>query len=241
MRSANVDRFEGKHVVVTGGTGALGRDVVQQLLDEGAVCHVPEMSSSVQDVLWQDHERVRISHGVDLIDEENVAKFYSSIPASPGLWASIHVAGGFAMSPVTGVSKSDFVSMMQMNVLTCMLCCKHAAIAMKKKGHGGRLVNVGARPGLFPELGAGMVAYTTSKAAVCAFTQAFGAEVASDSILVNAVIPSIMDTPANRNAMPDADHAAWPNTHDVAQTMVFLASPENTVTRSALVPVYGKS
>ena len=106
---------------------------------------------------------------------------------------------------------------------------------------GGRIVNVAARPALEWRLGAGMVAYAASKAAVAAMTVALAEEVAKDGILVNAVAPSIMDTPANRQAMPKADHAAWPKVEEVAATILFLASPDNRVTRGAIVPVYGRS
>jgi NAD(P)-dependent dehydrogenase (short-subunit alcohol dehydrogenase family) len=85
-----------------------------------------------------------------------------------------------------------------------------------------------------------LVAYTASKAAVAALTVALSEEVAKDGILVNAVAPSIMDTPANRAAMPKADHEAWPKVEEVAATILFLASPENKVTRGAVVPVYGR-
>ncbi|MEA2989290.1 MAG: hypothetical protein QOG83_2001, partial [Alphaproteobacteria bacterium] len=79
-----------------------------------------------------------------------------------------------------------------------------------------------------------------SKAAVAAFTMALAEEVAMEAIVVNAVAPSILDTPANRAAMPNADHAAWPKVEEVAATILFLASPENKVTRGAIVPVYGR-
>ncbi|MGB6964843.1 MAG: SDR family oxidoreductase, partial [Xanthobacteraceae bacterium] len=106
---------------------------------------------------------------------------------------------------------------------------------------GGRIVNVSARAGLDWRSGAGMTAYTVSKAGVAAFTAALAEEVAKDGILVNAVAPSIMDTQANRNAMPKADYALWPKVEEVAATIVFLASPDNRVTRGGTVPVYGKS
>jgi NAD(P)-dependent dehydrogenase (short-subunit alcohol dehydrogenase family) len=86
-----------------------------------------------------------------------------------------------------------------------------------------------------------MAAYAASKAAVAALTAALAEEVAKQGILVNAVAPSIMDTPANRKAMPKADFAAWPKVEEVARTILFLASPENAVTRGAIVPVYGRS
>jgi NAD(P)-dependent dehydrogenase (short-subunit alcohol dehydrogenase family) len=107
--------------------------------------------------------------------------------------------------------------------------------------NGGRIVNVAARPALEPRTGAGMTAYTASKAGVAALTAALAEEVAKSGILVNAVAPSIMDTPANRKAMPKADFSAWPKVEEVAATILFLASPDNKVTRGAIVPVYGKS
>lgn len=90
-------------------------------------------------------------------------------------------------------------------------------------------------------MGAGMTAYTASKAGVVALTEALAQEVADQGILVNAVAPSIMDTPQNRQAMPKANHDAWPKVEEVAATILFLASPENRVTRGAVVPVYGRS
>jgi len=86
-----------------------------------------------------------------------------------------------------------------------------------------------------------MAAYAASKAAVSALTLSLAEEVASEGIWVNAVVPSIMDTEANRKAMPKADHAKWPKPEEVAATIAFLASPQNAVTRAALVPVYGRS
>jgi NAD(P)-dependent dehydrogenase (short-subunit alcohol dehydrogenase family) len=131
-----------------------------------------------------------------------------------------------------------------MNFISCALCCRAAVNAMSNNtmaGSGGRIVNVSARPGLEWRSGAGMVAYTASKAAVAALTAALAEEVAKDGILVNAVAPSIMDTAANRQAMPKADYALWPKVEEVAATIMFLASPDNRVTRGAIVSVYGKS
>jgi NAD(P)-dependent dehydrogenase (short-subunit alcohol dehydrogenase family) len=112
---------------------------------------------------------------------------------------------------------------------------------MATSSAGGRIVNVAARPALEWRSGAGMAAYAASKAAVAALTVALAEEVAKDNVLVNAVAPSILDTPANRKAMPKADHAVWPKVAEVAQTILFLASPANKVTRGAIVPVYGRT
>ncbi|HSR72774.1 MAG TPA: SDR family oxidoreductase, partial [Kiloniellales bacterium] len=127
------------------------------------------------------------------------------------------------------------------NAMTCLLCCRAAVRTLRAGGDGGRLVNVAARPALEPRGGAGMIAYAASKAAVAALTQALAQELAAERIWVNAVLPSIIDTPANREAMPKADHVKWPKVGEIAETIVFLASPENRSTRGALVPVYGQS
>jgi NAD(P)-dependent dehydrogenase (short-subunit alcohol dehydrogenase family) len=128
---------------------------------------------------------------------------------------------------------------LDMNFVSCFLCCRAAINAMA--GKEGRIVNVAARPALEWRSGAGMAAYAASKSAVAALTVALAEEVAKQGILVNAVAPSIMDTPANRQAMPKADHAAWPKVEEVARAILSLASPDNKVTRGAIVTVYGKS
>jgi len=110
---------------------------------------------------------------------------------------------------------------------------------MRRAGAGGRIVNVSARPVVRPE--GGMSAYSCSKAAVAALTQSLGAELAGENILVNAVLPSIIDTLANRRAMPDADHTAWPKPAEIAETIAFLVAPGNTLTSGALVPVFGRA
>jgi NAD(P)-dependent dehydrogenase (short-subunit alcohol dehydrogenase family) len=233
--------FDGRHLVVTGGTGALGTAVVGLLIEQGATCHIPAAS---KDELkrFPYTGQCRIAEGIDLTDEPAVESFYGRFdgPSAPQLWGSIHIAGGFAMSAAAKTSKSDFLNQFNTNALTCFLCCREAVRRMPGSG-GGRIVNVAARPALSPEQGGGMVAYTASKAAVAAITQALAAEVAAQGILVNAVVPSIMDTPANRRSMPSADYSKWPKVEDVAATIFFLASPRNTVTRGGLVPVYGKS
>lgn len=231
--------FDGLGVVVTGGSGALGTAVVARLLEAGARVVIPVFKpEELNRFPYARHERVTCIDGVDLTDESSVERFYARA-GNPLLWASVHIAGGFAMTPAAGTGKAEFMLMMNTNALTCFLCCREAVRLMK--GRGGRIVNVAARPGVIPELGAGMVAYTASKAAVGAITQALAAEVVSDGVLVNAVVPSVMDTPANRQAMPRADHAKWPKVEAVAAAICFLASPANTVTRGGLVPVYGQA
>ncbi|MCW8914267.1 MAG: SDR family NAD(P)-dependent oxidoreductase [Magnetovibrio sp.] len=231
--------FESKHVVVTGGTGALGTAVTAQLLEAGATIHIPVFDGSeVERFTHKDHDRVILHGDIDLSNEDRVAQYYRGLE---GLWASVHIAGGFDMSPLTDTSAVAFDKQMSMNAKTCFLCSREAVKSMRLSNHGGgRIVNIAARPGVEPRQGAGMVAYAASKAAVAALTQAMGEELAGEGIWVNAVAPSILNTPANRAGMPDADHDAWPTVDEVAATIVHLASPENGATRCAVVPVYGK-
>ena len=238
--------FAGSHIVVTGGTGALGRAVITALRAGGAVCHVPNLvAAELADFPHAGDPGVHVADNVDVADEAAVSHFYQSLPP---LWASIHLAGGFAMAPIGETAAADFTAQFRMNALSCFLCSAAAIAAFRKRqapgpggARGGRIVNVAARPALEPRLGAGMVAYTASKSAVAALTQALAQETVEEEIWINAVAPSIIDTPANRTAMPDADHHRWVAPAAIAEIIAFLASPENRVTRGAVIPIYGGS
>jgi NAD(P)-dependent dehydrogenase (short-subunit alcohol dehydrogenase family) len=229
--------YRDRQVVVTGGVGALGTAVVSALVDAGAICYVPcRTQEEAQRFKYRDHAAVKLSAPVDLADEAAVDKLYAGVT---NLWASLHIAGGFAAAPIEATGKADLLRQIEMNLVSAHLCCRAAVRAMAR--NGGRIVNVAASRAIEWRTGAGMTAYTASKAAVAALTVALAEEVVSKGILVNSVAPSIMDTPANRAAMPKADHAKWPKVEEVAATILFLASPDNKVTRGAVVPVYGRS
>jgi NAD(P)-dependent dehydrogenase (short-subunit alcohol dehydrogenase family) len=209
--------YEGRDVVVTGGAGALGGGVVAALTECGATVHVPPS-------------------GVLLDDEAAAVAYYAALPP---LWASIHLVGGFAMGPIADTSLATFEAQWRINTVTCFLSCREAVRALRKAGGGGRIVNVAARAAVAPP--ANMTAYVAAKGGITALTQALAAEVLAEGILVNAVLPSIIDTPANRRAMPAADHATWPTPAELGAAIAFLASPANTLTTGALVPVYGRA
>jgi NAD(P)-dependent dehydrogenase (short-subunit alcohol dehydrogenase family) len=212
------------------------------LLAAGAEVHIPCFApQELESCTFADHSAVHIDHPIDLTDPSAVEGYYAALPP---LWASIQIAGGFAMAPIADTAPESFSHLMALNVTTCFLCCRAALASIRRREggpDGGRLVNVAARPALEPRLGGGMVAYTTSKAAVAALSVSLGEELAEEGVWVNAVAPSIIDTPANRHAMPTADHSAWAAVEDIAETMVFLASPANRSTRSGVLPVYGRS
>ncbi len=226
--------FGGRRVVVTGGGGFLGMAVVRALLDEGAEVHVPAVGERDQKRLAGiDHAMLRVTPSVDLTDEAQTIAFYDAVPGP--LWASLHIAGGFVWGPLAETDVEAFDKMVALNLRTCWLCCREAAKRMDE----GRIVNVAAKPTLVPC--ANVATYAATKSAVVGLTLSLDEELHDRGVFVNAIAPSIMDTPTNRSAMPDADFDAWPKVEEVAATMVFLASPANKTTRGALIPVYGRS
>jgi NAD(P)-dependent dehydrogenase (short-subunit alcohol dehydrogenase family) len=201
--------FRDRHVVVTGGAGALGTALVGALLEAGATCHVPCLNEAeAARFRLRDNPRVKLTVTGSLADEAPIAAFYSAITP---LWASIHLAGGFAAGKLDETSVATIRQQIDMNFVSCLLCCRAAVKAIG------------------------------SKAAVGTLTAALAEEVVKDGIFVNAVAPSTMDTPANRSSMPKADFSLWPKVEEVAATIMFLASPDNRVTRGGIVPVYGKT
>ncbi|HWE76395.1 MAG TPA: SDR family NAD(P)-dependent oxidoreductase [Stellaceae bacterium] len=231
--------FRERHVVVTGGTGALGTAVVGELLTSGAICHIPyHVESEELRFAHRGHPRVTLIGNANLGSQTVVQRIYDGVPK---LWASIHLAGGYASWPIAETDEAELMGMVRNNLLSCFLCCAAAVASIRKAGGGGRIVNIAARPALEPRTGAGSVGYTVSKAGVAALTQSLAAEVVKEDILVNAIAPSTLDTEANRQAMPKADHAAWPKPADVAAIICNLAAPSNRVTTGAVIPVYGRA
>lgn len=206
--------FENRHVVITGAGGGLGPHVVEALARAGAICHAPARQE------------------LDLADEAAVVRYYAGLPS---LWASIHVAGGFAMAPIGETSLQAFTDQWRINTATAFLACREAVRRLQAGGGGGRIVNVTSKAAL--DAAPGKLAYVTAKAGLAALTRALAAEVRSAGILVNAVAPETIDTPANRKAMPDADFSLWTPPSAIADTIAWLASPGNGCVTGALVPV----
>lgn len=236
--------LQGKHIIVTGGNGALGSAVVKTLTDSGAHVTIPIYKGE-----YPKSESLTVINDVDLRNEQATQAFFREACSSQNnqLWGLVNIAGGFSMSKLADASSDDFSKMFDMNVRTCFHATKAAVHHFRESSGGGsgasagRVVNVSARAALEPRTGAGMSLYVASKAAVAALTTAWGQELVDLGVLVNAVAPSIIDTPDNRKAMPNADHDNWPTPEQIARTIAFLVSPANRVTRGAIVPVDGKA
>ena len=223
--------LEGRNVVVTGAGGGLGPAVVERLLKAGAAVFAPQRRPADGAA----RPGLNITAGVDLADEGAVAAYYAGLPP---LWASVHVAGGYAGGKLNETTAALARSQMELNFLTTLLCCREAVARIRPSGAGGRLLNVTSRAALVP--GPGSAAYAASKAAVSSLTQVLAAELRDEDIWVNAIAPSTIDTAANRAAMPDADRSRWAAPADIAEAVLWLISPANTTVTGSIVPVYGR-
>lgn len=208
-----------RDVVVTGASGALGGAVIAALTDAGARLHAPTRAA------------------LDTTSDAAVRAYYAALPP---VWASVHLVGGFAMGALIDTPLDVARAQWELNFASAFLCTREAARKMIGSGpSGGRIVNVAARPALVPA--ARMSAYAAAKAAVVALTQSAACELEGERILVNAIAPSIIDTPTNRADMPTADHATWPQPAEIAAAILWLCAPENVLTSGAVVPVYGRA
>lgn len=219
-------------VAITGGYGALGRAVVEAAQARGlsvAVIGRTPPRTPNPDVFE--------INGVDLTDAAQAKTAIDAVAARFGrLDALLNIAGGFVWSPVEGEG-DEFDRMHALNVKTT-LNASRAALPHLKASSEGRIVNIGANGAI--KAGQGMGAYAASKAGVHRLTEALAEELKSTSVTVNAVLPSIIDTAANRADMPGADPAKWVAPADLAAVILFLASPEARAVTGALIPVTGK-
>jgi NAD(P)-dependent dehydrogenase (short-subunit alcohol dehydrogenase family) len=222
--------LDGRHVVVTGGTGGLGPAVLEAFVGAGAKVHVPCHETELGD----DRRIAGVDYtlGVDLRSEAAVSAYYRALP---GLWASVHIAGGFLWTPIADATLARLEQQFGINAVTSFLCSREATALLRQRGRGGRIVNVTAQAVRRP--GAGLSVYAMSKAAVMALTESLAAELSSEGIWVNAIAPSIIDTPTNREAMPDANTSEWTAPSEIAPTVLYLAAPANASVTGAIIPV----
>lgn len=225
--------MNGKVVVVTGASGALGKVVAETALGRGALVAGLDHAASQ---LPATASRIELG-GVDLSDAAAAKKAIDAVASHFGrLDALINIAGGFAFEAIAEGDPRTWQRMYTLNVLTA-LNTSRSAIPYLAASASARIVNVGAMGAL--QAGAGMGAYAASKAGVHRLTEALAAEW-KGTITVNAVLPSIIDTPANRASMPKADFAKWVTPHELAEVILFLASDAASAITGALLPVSGR-
>ena len=225
--------MEGKIVIVTGASGALGKVVVASALAKGAkVAGIDHAATTIKSTAGQ----LELG-GVDLTDATEAKKAIDAAASHFGrLDALINIAGGFAFETAAEGDPKTWQRMYSLNVLTA-LNASRSAIPHLAASSAGRIVNVGAMGAM--QAGAGMGAYAASKAGVHRLTEALAAEW-KGKITVNAVLPSTIDTSANRSSMPKADFSKWVAPQELADVILFLASDAASAVTGALIPVAGR-
>ncbi|HZP37955.1 MAG TPA: SDR family NAD(P)-dependent oxidoreductase [Methylomirabilota bacterium] len=230
----------GRVAIVTGGTGALGQAITAALFDAGAAgvaipYAVPEERAALEARLAPERRARLLAVAADVTDEDAMGKFVTATRERFGrVDALVNAVGGFAGGDLVSTPLAEWERMMRLNLTSAVIACRAVLPGMIAAG-GGRIVNIASRAVVPPQ--GGFIAYTVSKAAVITLTQALAQEVRARGITVNAVLPSTMDTPANRRAMPDADRSGWVRTEDVAAVVAFLLSARAVAVTGASLTV----
>jgi NAD(P)-dependent dehydrogenase (short-subunit alcohol dehydrogenase family) len=230
--------MQGRVVVVTGAFGALGRVVVEAAAARGAsTAAIGTAAQPSAEVAGRFAPTTLVVGGIDLTSADQARAAMAAVKARFGrLDALVNVAGGFRWEKIEGGDPLSWQKMFAVN-LTTTVNATQAALPYLLESGAGRVVNVGALAAL--KAGAGMGPYAASKAGVHRFTESLAEEFKGRGVTVNAVLPSIIDTPANRADMPDADFSRWVAPGDLAAAILFLASSEAGAITGALLPVVG--
>ncbi len=233
--------FAGKVALVAGGTGGLGRAVSLAFLHEGATVAVPYHREPEFAALREaagEHAGALEGQPLDVTDEAAVSRFVADLLARHGrLDAVVNTLGGYAGGiKLWELETKTFDTMLALNLRAGFVLARAVLPGLLKQGHGS-LVNVAAKAAF--DHGGGAAAYAASKAAAVAMMDSLAADTKGTGVRVNSILPSIIDTPANRQAMPDADFDAWPKPEDIANVILFLSSDAAITIHGAAVPVYG--
>ncbi|MCB2075783.1 MAG: SDR family NAD(P)-dependent oxidoreductase [Novosphingobium sp.] len=220
-----------RSVIVTGGFGALGQAVAAAFAAQGDKVARVDFADSAPSAL----DGALDIGGVDLTDAAATqAALDKVVSANGGIDVLVNIAGGFAWETLEDGSIDTWAKMQSMNLMTAATITK-LALPQLKQSSEGRIVNIGA--GAAVKAGMGMGAYAASKSGVHRLTEALAEELAGSSVTVNAVLPSIIDTPTNRKDMPDADFSEWVKPEAIAGVILFLASSASGAVTGGLIPV----
>jgi NAD(P)-dependent dehydrogenase (short-subunit alcohol dehydrogenase family) len=223
--------------IVTGGTGGLGVGVVRALVDAGHDVVVTWVAPQEVEHFPDDlRDRCRLEH-VDVLSENGLTDLVAA--QSDGVWALVHLVGGYLDgTPVAGMPMDAWDHQFALNLRSAALAMRAVLPAMIAQG-AGRVVAVTSRAAVRPFAGAS--AYTSSKAALITLVQTASDEVRQSNICVNCIAPSIIDTPGNRAANPDADTDRWVSPDDIGAVIAFLCAPQSRAITGAMIPVYGRA
>jgi NAD(P)-dependent dehydrogenase (short-subunit alcohol dehydrogenase family) len=233
--------FSGKIVLVTGGTGALGREVCHAFLKAGALLattYVIDSEISGLESKIGDLKKNIFLIKKDLANEKDVQALVADVVKKYGrIDILANAIGGYmAGKPVTEIDEKDWDAMMNLNLKTAFLLSKHVVAQMIRQS-SGKVIHTAARPGL--RGGGNDAAYVASKSGVIRLVESLSEEVKSKGINVNCILPSIIDTEPNRKAMPNADFSKWVKPSEIARVILFLSSEDSRPINGAAIPVFG--
>ena len=226
-----------RHILLTGGTGGLGKGVTSELLGQGAMLTMPYLNRQELEDLRRSLSPAQLARidfiEADLSAESSVEQIINHMDQIDAL---VHLVGGFAMGSTHQYSLAQWEQDFTLNLTTTFLVCKHSLRRMYERGYG-RIVTVGSGAAESPR--GNMASYSASKAGVIAFTKAIAAETKGHNITANCVLPSVIDTPFNRESMGPENIDQWVSPQSLAQVIRFLASDAAKDIRGAAIPVYG--
>ncbi len=236
-------RFSGKLVLIAGGTGGLGRAVSLAFLEQGAKLVVTYQEQKEFDGLKRSagtSAALLQGHRVDVTDEAAVDQLVQRVLAEYGrLDVVVNTVGGYAGGvKLWDLDAKIFERMLALNLRSGYAISRAVVPAMLKQ-KSGAIINIASKAAI--DHAGGAAAYVASKAAAVAMMDSLAADLKGTGVRVNSILPSIIDTEANRKAMPNADFALWPKPEDIARVILFLCSDDAKVVHGAAVPVYGDS
>jgi NAD(P)-dependent dehydrogenase (short-subunit alcohol dehydrogenase family) len=221
-----------KTCLITGAHGNMGRAVVETLLADGYVVVGVDASASAKASTYE-------SHAIDLMNETATSEFVQSVIAKHSrIDVAVLTVGGFAMGSIAETKTSDIAHQYKLNFETAYNVARPVFLQMMKQG-AGRLFLVGARPALSATGSKGLVAYGLAKSLIFRVAEMMNDEAKGSNVSVNVIVPSIIDTPQNRSAMPGADFSKWVTPEQIAEAIAFYASERASALRESVIKIYG--
>lgn len=228
-----------KTAIITGATGNMGQAVVRKFITEGykVIGTVVPGDAVLMDFPGESFEKVV----VDLTSEEDSQKFVETIIAKYGsVEAAVLTVGGFAMGKIADTKTSDLIKQYKLNFETAYNIARPVFVQMIKQ-QSGRIFMTGSRPGLDAQQGIGMTAYSLGKSLIFRLADLMNAEAKGMDVVTSVVVPSTIDTPQNRKAMPEGDFAKWIKAEDIAELIYFYCTDKGKAVREPLIKLYNNS
>ncbi len=228
-----------KNIIITGAAGNLGKAVTQKFLDIGYTVHAVISGRDDQEFMKGDHLFVYITNLMYEPEAENTV--HQIVKSAGNIDMAVMIVGGFQMGNLRETSLDNFEKMYRLNFVTAYNTARPVYLQMEKQSGGGQLVFIGARPTMNAGTAKSMVGYSLSKSLVFRLSEIINEDGKDKNISSAVVVPSIIDTPPNRKAMPDADYSKWVRAEEIAENIAHLASPPGQKLRETILKIYGDS